>query len=79
MNDNSESKYLNQDICIIQYPNGGELSYAQGQIKSINNYHIRHLVSTESGSSGSPILILNNLKIIVFIKQEIIKIIKEYL
>ena len=64
MNDNSESTYLDEDICIFQYPNGEELYFAHGQIKSINNYHIRHLVSTEPGSSGSPILLLNNFKII---------------
>ena len=64
MSNNSESKYLNEDICILQYPKGGELSFAQGQIKSINDYRIKHLVSTEPGSSGSPILLLNNFTII---------------
>ena len=64
MSNNSESKYLNEDICIFQYPNGEELSFAQGQIKSINDYEIKHLVSTEPGSSVSPILLLNDFKII---------------
>ena len=70
MNNNFESTYLNEDICIFQYPNGEELSFAHGQIKSINNYHIRHLVSTEPGSSGSPILLLNNFKIIGIYQAE---------
>ena len=64
MSNNSESKYLNQDVCIFQYPNGEELSFDKGEIKSINDYQIKHLVSTEPGSSGSPILLLNNFKII---------------
>ena len=64
MNNNSESKYLEQDICIFQYPKGEELSFDKGEIKSINNHIIKHLVSTHPGSSGSPISLLNNFKII---------------
>ena len=64
MINDSESKYLNEDICIFQYPNGEELSFAQGEIKNIDDYEIKHLVSTEPGSSGSPILLLNDLTII---------------
>ena len=33
MNNNSESKYLKEDINIFQYTNRGELSFAQGEIK----------------------------------------------
>ncbi len=64
MSNNSESNYLKKDICIFQYPNGEELSFDKGEIKSINDYQIKHLVSTEPGSSGSPILLLNNFTII---------------
>ena len=64
MSNNSESKYLKKDICIFQYPNGEELSFDKGEIKSINDYQIKHLVSTEPGSSGSPILLLNDFTII---------------
>ena len=64
MNNYSKSKYLEQDICIFQYPNGGELSFEKGEIISINDYEIEHAVSTDYGSSGSPILLLDNLKII---------------
>ena len=53
MNNNSESKYLNEDICIFQYPDGGELSFDKGEIKSIKDYKIKHLVSTYHSSSGS--------------------------
>ena len=64
MNNNSESNYLKKDICIFQYPDGGELSFDKGEIKSIDDYKIKHLVSTNPGSSGSPILLLTNFKII---------------
>ena len=64
MNNDSKSNYLKQDICIVQHPNGGELSFDKGEIKSIDDYEIEHSVSTDYGSSGSPILLLNNFKII---------------
>ena len=68
MNDESSNKYLNQDICIVQYPYGGdlagELSFAHGGIQCFDNFKIKHLVSTHPGSSGSPILLQNNFKII---------------
>ena len=81
MNNNSESKYLEQDICIFQYPKGEELSFDKGEIKSINKHIIKHLVSTHPGSSGSPILLLNNFKIIGIHKAGNKKIMKilEYL
>ena len=52
MNNNSESKYLKEDINIFQYTNGG-LYFAQGEIKYIEDYKIKHLVSTYHSSSGS--------------------------
>ena len=60
MNNESQDNYKNQDICIVQYPYRGVLSFAQGA----NDYKIKHLVSTHHGSSGSPILLQNNFKII---------------
>ena len=32
MNNESQNNYLNQDICIVQYPDGIQLSFAQGGI-----------------------------------------------
>ncbi len=64
MNNESKNKYKDQDICIVQYPYGGDLSFAQGGINSFKNYKIKHLVSTHHGSSGSPILLQNTFKII---------------
>ena len=73
MNNESQNNYLNQDICIVQYPDGGELSFAQGGIQCFDNYKIKHLVSTHHGSSGSPILLQNNFKIIGIHKAASVK------
>ena len=65
MNNESQNDYKDQDICIVQYPDGGELSFAQGGIQCFDDYKIKHLVSTHKGSSGSPILNLTrNLNVI---------------
>ena len=64
MNKESINKYKVQDICIVQYLDGGNLSFAQGEINYFDNYKIKHLVSTHKGSSGSPIFLQNNFKII---------------
>ena len=68
---NNDNGYVNEDIYIVQYPDGNELCFAQGQIQLIDNYNIKHSVSTHSGSSGSPILIQSNdkFKIIGIHKQ----------
>ena len=64
LNNGNESEYSKEDICIIQFPQGKELAFDKGEIKSINDYTIEHLVSTDFGSSGSPILLLKNFKVI---------------
>ena len=38
---NDEKQYLKEDIYIIQYPNGNELCFIQGEIHSIINYKIK--------------------------------------
>ena len=50
------------NINIIQYPEGKNLNYSTGKIKSFNEYsnELVHLASTERGSSGSPIFIVKN-------------------
>ena len=41
MDNNSEFTYLKEDIIFFQYPNGGDLSFDKGEIKSIvNNFKI---------------------------------------
>jgi len=64
MDNESQINYMNLDICIVQYPDGKDLSFAQGKINIFKNYKIYHSISTKKGSSGSPILIQNNFKVI---------------
>jgi len=44
------------DIFILQFPGGNDLSFSLGKIKSIKGKIIAHNASTEGGSSGSPII-----------------------
>ena len=46
----------NNDIFILQYPNGNDLSFSCGKILSLKNDYMKHTASTEEGSSGSPII-----------------------
>ena len=53
----------NKDIAIIQYPEG-KLTYSYGKIKKIDKYQITHTANTKPGSSGSPILLVNTIKVV---------------
>ena len=56
----NEEYYINKDIQLIQYPNGENLSISEGKITDLftsYQYMFYHEASTESGSSGSPIVI----------------------
>ena len=57
--ENNNNKFENQSIYIIQYPNR-ILSVSFGRINGIKSYQLIHRCNTEKGSSGSPILKLNN-------------------
>ena len=55
------NNYLkDNDIFILQYPFGNDISFSLGKIKLIENNIIRHDASTEKGSSGSPIIRRSN-------------------
>jgi len=61
-NDNQNFDYIDQTIYIIQYPRG-ELSVSYGILKNIylnEKHNFSHKCNTEGGSSGSPILSINN-------------------
>ena len=67
---NTNNEYLDKTVYIIQYPKG-ELSVSYGVLERIyedKKYNFKHKYSTERGSSGSPILNLNN-KVIAFHKE----------
>ena len=53
----NNDNYLNEDICIMQYPNG-LLTLKVGHLKKIDKEQIQHSVTTFKGSSGSPIILL---------------------
>lgn len=61
-------EYKNKDIYLIYYPNKvNKAIYSLGKIQNIsvdNEYKIEHICSTEYGSSGCPILLLNNYRVI---------------
>jgi len=47
---------INNDIFILQFPNGNDLSFSYGRILSLKDNTMLHNASTEGGSSGSPII-----------------------
>ena len=56
--------YKNESIYIINYPEDKDIVVSYGQPPHINNTEIQHKCSTKEGSSGSPILLINNQKLI---------------
>ena len=54
------SIYKNADIFSIEHPLGYDASCASGTIINIYEYEFDHNISTDNGSSGCPILLLNN-------------------
>ena len=64
--------FKDKSVYLLHYPNGKNIEASQGLIKSISidKYNIRHGCNTSPGSSGSPILILNNNRLIGILKGE---------
>ena len=64
--DNINDIYRGKSIYLIGYPKGGNAKYSDGLVKGIdeNNYDIRHLCRSNPGSSGCPIINLNNNRVI---------------
>ena len=60
---NSYDSLKDQEIAIIQYPKGN-LKYSYGKIKKIDKYEITHTANTEYGASGSPIFLVNTIKVV---------------
>ena len=59
-----KNSLIEKEIFILQYPNG-ILKYQSGKILLINNNMIEHSVSTEKGSSGSPLIKRYNTNLII--------------
>jgi len=53
-----------EELYIIQYPNGKKSSFSLGTLKEITGKNIEYFISTDFGSSGSPILLIKNFKVI---------------
>lgn len=67
--DNTKAKYEGKSIYVIQYPNGKNAVVSYGLLDEINNYEINHTCSTDYGSSGSPILNLEDNTVIGIHKE----------
>ena len=59
----NSNELINKDIIILQYPKG-KSSYSLGKIKDIKNNYMFYSASTTFGSSGSPIFLKGNKKVI---------------
>ena len=69
LNKNEEENDINNihssdSIYLINYPENKEVVVSYGQPPDFNKSEIFHKCSTKEGSSGSPILLINNQKLI---------------
>jgi len=69
LNKNYNENLINRRIYILQYPNWQKLQVSNGYIKRINKNEFFHFASTQNGSSGSPVFLLNETKVIGIHKQ----------
>ena len=67
------NKYINKEICILQHPKGKDLHLASGTINKIEEdiYEFEHTLDTDYGSSGSPVILIENCKVIGIHKKRI--------
>ena len=65
------SQYKNVNIFNISYPKGLNSVAESGIIEKIIDMEFYHDINTEKGSSGSPIILLNTLKVIGIHKQAV--------
>ena len=61
--------YEQKSIYILHYMYGKNICVSYGLLSRINNYDIIHICSTNNGSSGSPIINLENNKVIGIHKE----------
>ena len=74
------NKYKEEQIYIMQYPNGENSCHSIGLLKCIETRNIYHYCSTDYGFSGSPIMRISNYKKIGVHKQEVnSNLIREFL
>ena len=56
--------YSNKSIYLINYPENKDVVVSYAQPPNFSESEIFHICSTKKGSSGSPILLINNQKLI---------------
>ena len=56
--------YCNKSIYILNYQEGNDIVASYGQPPKLNDMEINHKCSTKEGSSGAPILLIKNQKLI---------------
>ena len=66
---NGYEQYKNKHVFASGYPYGDEIVTCGGSIININNFEFDHNIGTETGSSGSPVVLLSNEKLIGIHKQ----------
>ena len=68
------SFYLGQNCCLAGYPknenNEGERCISSGEIKKVNDLEFIHSMDTRSGSSGSPICLLDKNMCVIGVHKE---------
>ena len=64
--------YYNKDVIILEYPFGKSVEYCPGKITQIIDKEFKHICCTNSGASGSPIILASNLNVIGIHKAGII-------
>ena len=69
LKDEEEIYYEKKSIYILHYLYGNNICVSYGILNKINRYNIIHICSTDYGSSGSPILNLENNKVIGIHKE----------
>ena len=60
----------NKKILVVQFPEGKNLSYSEGELIKLDRYEFTHKASTKPGSSGSPVFLEQTTKVIGIHKQE---------
>ena len=61
------NQYINTDVFSLQRPLGNDIECASGKIIRIdknNNFEFIHTIDTDKGSSGSPIILIGNSRVI---------------